>query len=423
MPRIVVWVALSGRARLGRAGLAAAAAVGLVTACTQAAAPRQAPASPAARSASPSSPAPAAVMARYLDGLTAAGKFSGTVLVARGGQVLIDTGYGLADRATQAANGPGTVFQVGSVTKQFTAMAIAMLAAAGRLRLDGRACDYLPDCPPSWRPVTIAELLTHTSGIANWSSWRLTGPLPGEAADPIAAIVTQAQREPLASRPGTRASYSNPGYVVLGDIIQRVSGMSYAAFLRTRIFTPLGMASTGVYQGGATQRGHALGYLASGAVAPAVLTGYSSAAGAIYSTVGDLDRWDHALITGTPRLIPPPATGADSHRARPLPLPVLPAVRRPRLRLRLVCGRHRRRQADQPLWLSARVLGLQRLLPRPRHHRGDLVQPGHRQHQRHLRPAEPARHSALSTAAVPDGQLAMPMACLIVSGWPSALSM
>lgn len=245
-------------------------------------------------------------MARYLDGLTAAGKFSGTVLVARGGQVLIDTGYGLADRATQAANGPGTVFQVGSVTKQFTAMAIAMLAAAGRLRLDGRACDYLPGCPPSWRPVTIAELLTHTSGIANWSSWRLTGPLPGEAADPIAAIVTQAQREPLASRPGTRASYSNPGYVVLGDIIQRVSGMSYAAFLRTRIFTPLGMASTGVYQGGATQRGHALGYLASGAVAPAVLTGYSSAAGAIYSTVGDLDRWDHALITGTPRLIPPP---------------------------------------------------------------------------------------------------------------------
>lgn len=279
-------------------------AVSLVTACTQAAVPRPVSASSAARPASPSPPAAAAVIARYLGRLAAAGKFSGTVLVARGGRVLINTGYGLADRATRAANGPGTIFQIGSVTKQFTAMAIAILASQGRLRLDDRACAYVPHCPPSWRRITIAELLTHTSGIADWSSWRLTGPLPGENADPIEAIVTQAQREPLAFAPGSSTGYSNPGYVVLGDIIQRASGMSYPAFLRTRIFTPLGMTRTGIYQGGPAGPGHALGYLASGAVAPAVLTGYSSAAGAIYSTTGDLYRWDQALITGVPRLVP-----------------------------------------------------------------------------------------------------------------------
>jgi CubicO group peptidase (beta-lactamase class C family) len=242
-------------------------------------------------------------MARYLDGLASSGQFSGTVLVACGGQVLLDAGYGLADRATRTLNSPATIFQVGSVTKQFTAMAIAILAQQGELRLNGQACDYLPGCPRSWRPITIVELLTHTSGITDWSAWHLTGPLPGELADPIAAIVKQAESEPLAFRPGTQAAYSNPGYVVLGEIIERVSGMSYAAFLHRHIFAPLGMAHTGIYQGPRIGTGHALGYLANGSVAPAHLTADSSAAGAIYSTTGDLYRWDQALITGTPRLV------------------------------------------------------------------------------------------------------------------------
>jgi CubicO group peptidase (beta-lactamase class C family) len=219
--------------------------------------------------------------------------------------LLLDAGYGQSDRATRTANGPATIFQIGSVTKQFTAMAIAILAQQGKLRRAGRACEYLPGCPPSWRPITIVELLTHTSGIADWSTWNLTGPLPGEATDPIAAIVTHAQAEPLAFRPGTQAAYSNPGYVVLGEIIQHVSGMRYAAFLHEHVFAPLGMAHTGVYQGGPLGPGHALGYLAAGSVAPTSLTADSSSAGAIYSTAGDLYRWDQALITGRPRLVAP----------------------------------------------------------------------------------------------------------------------
>jgi CubicO group peptidase (beta-lactamase class C family) len=105
-------------------------------------------------------------MAGYLGGLASSGRFSGTVLIAQDGRVLLDAGYGLADRAARVRNGPGTIFQVGSVTKQFTAMAIAILAARGRLRLAGQACAYLPRCPPAWGPITIAELLDHTSGIA-----------------------------------------------------------------------------------------------------------------------------------------------------------------------------------------------------------------------------------------------------------------
>jgi CubicO group peptidase (beta-lactamase class C family) len=245
-------------------------------------------------------------MARYLERLASSGRFAGTVLVARRGQVLLDSGYGLANRATRTPNGPATIFQVGSVTKQFTAMAIAILAQQGQLRLDGPACDYLPGCPLSWRPITIVELLTHTSGIADWSTWHLTGPLPGEATDPIAAIVTHAESESLAFRPGTQAAYSNPGYVVLGEIIEHVSGISYAAFLHDHVFAPLGMAHTGVFQGQPIGSGHAIGYLTDGSVAPTYLTADSSSAGAIYSTAGDLYRWDQALITGTPRLVAPP---------------------------------------------------------------------------------------------------------------------
>src|SRR5215469_2030939 len=190
-----------------------------------------------------------APMVSYLDGLAASGQFSGTVLVARAGQVLLDAGYGLADRVTRTPNGPATIFQIGSITKQFTAMAVVILAQQRKLRLDEPACDYLPGCPSSWRPITIAELLTHTSGIADWSTWNLTGPLPGEAADPITAIVTHAEAEPLAFQPGTQAAYSNPVHVVLGEIIQHISGVSYAAFLHEHVFAPLGMAHTGVYQG------------------------------------------------------------------------------------------------------------------------------------------------------------------------------
>ena len=285
-----------------RVALSVVIVTGLVSGCEHAVSSPRGPARSGATRSAQTLPG-AAAMERYLAGLTAAGRFSGTVLVARGGHVLLRNGYGLADRATRVPNDPGTVFQIGSVTKQFTAMAIAMLAAQGRLRLTGRACAYLPGCPRSWQPVTIAELLTHTSGIANWSTWHFTK-LPVVHADPIANTVELAELVPLAFRPGTRASYSNPGYVVLGDIVEHVSGMSYANFLRSNIFVPLGMTHTGVYQGQRAGPGYALGYLASGAVAPTVLTAESTAAGAIYSTVGDLYRWDQALITGTPRLVP-----------------------------------------------------------------------------------------------------------------------
>src|SRR5258708_15217425 len=119
-------------------------------------------------------------------------------------------------------------------------------------------------------------------------------------------MVAHPQSQPLAFRPGTRTGYRNAGYVVLGEIIEYVSRMNYAAFLRRHLFAPLAMAHTGVYQGQPIGFGHALGYLADGSVAPAYLTADSSSAGATYSTAIDLYRWDQALITGKPRLVAPP---------------------------------------------------------------------------------------------------------------------
>src|SRR5215471_9493246 len=126
------------------------AVVGLTAGCSHGAGQVPRPALPA-----PGRPAgDAAAMAGYLGRLASSGRFSGTVLVARDGKVLLDAGYGLADRANRVFNGPGTIFQVGSVTKQFTAMAIVILARQGRLHLAGRACAYLPRCPPAWQPIT-----------------------------------------------------------------------------------------------------------------------------------------------------------------------------------------------------------------------------------------------------------------------------
>ena len=143
-------------------------AAGLAAGCSHGGSP-----APQATPPAPRRPAGnATAMAAYLGRLAASGRFTGAVLVARDGRVLLDAGYGLADRAARTPNRPATIFQVGSVTKQFTAMAIAILAQQGQLRLAGAACAYLPSCPPAWRRITITELLTHTSGTP-------TGPAGG----------------------------------------------------------------------------------------------------------------------------------------------------------------------------------------------------------------------------------------------------
>ncbi len=226
-------------------------------------------------------------------------RFSGSILIARDGKVLISKGYGMANYETDVPNTPQTKFRLGSITKQFTALAILMLQERGKLNVQDAVCKYVPDCPAAWQPVTIHHLLTHTSGIWNFTSspdYRKTWTLPSPVADTLARF----RDKPLEFTPGERFNYSNSGYVLLGHLIEKISGQTYEAFLRENIFEPLKMTNTG-YDNPATLLKHrASGYSTrTGALtnAPYLDMSIPHAAGALYSTVEDLYLWDQALDT------------------------------------------------------------------------------------------------------------------------------
>lgn len=226
----------------------------------------------------------------YLKRLVDQGRFSGVVLAAKGGEQLFAQGYGLADRERETPNTPQTRFQIASLTKQFTAMAILMLQADGKLSVDDKLCAHIEPCPEAWAEVTIHHLLTRTAGMPD-SFIDEEGPVAPE--DVIASF----RDKPLKFTPGDHWEYSNTGYMLLGAIIERVSGQSYGDFLQERIFTPLGMADTGYNR---PDEG-ACGYFGKGLAKPANLT-VAFSAGGLSSTVEDLYRWEQALDTDT--LIP-----------------------------------------------------------------------------------------------------------------------
>jgi CubicO group peptidase (beta-lactamase class C family) len=241
------------------------------------------------------------IMAAYLRGLAESGAFSGAVLVASHGQVLLRAGYGLADASHALPNTPETRFRLGSITKQFTAMAVLILQTRGALNVDDPACRYLSDCPLAWQPITIHQLLTHTSGIPNY-----TGTPAFAAQEPFPVtpeeIIAPLRSRPLRFAPGEGYQYSNANYVLLGMIIERVSGQTYEEFLRAAIFAPLGMRDTGLEHAREIIPGRAVGYENPTTEATYLDLSNLFAAGALYSTIDDLYRWDRALAAD--RLIP-----------------------------------------------------------------------------------------------------------------------
>jgi CubicO group peptidase (beta-lactamase class C family) len=242
----------------------------------------------------------------YLNEIVGAGWFQGAVLVARRGTVIFSKGYGLADAARGIPNTAQTRFRLASLTKQFTAMAIMILQAHGRLDVRDSICAHLADCPDAWRPITIHNLLTHTSGLPNYTDfgdYEATQMLPATPDE----LVARFRDQPLLFPPGTQYMYENSDYVLLGQIIERVSGQSYGDFLRAAIFEPLGMRDSGV-DPGAGGEGQAIGYRVAGELAPALDTSTLFAAGSLYSTVEDLYRWDQALYTT--KLLPKPLLDA-----------------------------------------------------------------------------------------------------------------
>src|SRR5687768_12047138 len=166
------------------------------------------------------------------------GTFTGSVLVARGSDVIVSKGYGLANVEWNVASTPTTRFKVASITKQFTAAAILLLEERGKLKIDDLVKTHLPEAPPVWDRITLFHLLTHTAGFPGLQS-------PITSTDgTVAGYITALMPRPLETQPGERFSYTNAGYFVLGHLIQKLTGQSYEAFVRDNFFTPLGMKDT-----------------------------------------------------------------------------------------------------------------------------------------------------------------------------------
>jgi CubicO group peptidase (beta-lactamase class C family) len=228
--------------------------------------------------------------------LTDAGQFSGSVVIAKDGQVLLSKGYGFADREKGIPNTPQTKFRIYKMTKQFTAMAIMMLQEQGKLNVQDTMCAHLAGCPDAWKPITIHQLLTHTSGIPDSTADDTTQ--IGSSA-PLEQMIADQKTRPLDFQPGARFYDDDTDYVLLGKIIEAVSGQSYADFLQNSIFDPLQMSNTGFDP---TRSDLAVGYSDQVSVAQPLNYWVHFSNSGLYSTAEDLYRWDQALYTD--KLVP-----------------------------------------------------------------------------------------------------------------------
>lgn len=276
----------------------------LATLIAATAAAQQPPASGPRRS----EPQLVTALAAHLDTLAAAGRFSGVVVLAKGDTQVFERAVGFSDREAGARNALDTRFNLGSINKAFTAIAIRQLANAGKLALTDTLIQHLPDYPNRdvAERVTIAQLLEHKSGIGGNI---FTAPAGGSRGDlrRTADFLALFAREPLQFEPGTRQQYSNAGYVVLGAVIERLSGMSYYDYVRTNVFEPAGMTSSGSYTRDSLPPNTAIGYTRGGPGAEAqgpvrrnteTLPGRGSSAGGGYSTAEDLLRFARAVREG-----------------------------------------------------------------------------------------------------------------------------
>ncbi len=218
------------------------------------------------------------------------------LLVSREGKTVRAQGFGFANVEHQVPVKPETIFQSGSVGKQFTATAIMMLVEEGKLRLDDPITKFFKDAPPAWKQVTVRHLLSHTGGFTDYPKdfdFR-----KDYTEDQLLNII---EAIPLAFAPGDKWSYSNLGYATLGILIHRVTGKFYGDFLQERIFGPLGMQTTRIIREADIVPDRAAGYrLVEGElknqewVSPSLNT---TADGSLYFSILDLAKWDAALYT------------------------------------------------------------------------------------------------------------------------------
>jgi CubicO group peptidase (beta-lactamase class C family) len=227
-------------------------------------------------------------------------KFNGVVFVARGGKVLLEKGYGYKNFAGKKFNGANGIYQLGSVTKQFTSTVILKLQEQGKLSVQDKLSKYIPGFP-NGNTITIDHMLSHTSGIFNYTNDNRF--LNNESLQHVewSRLISLIESRPLSFTPGTKFEYSNSNYVILGHIIEQVTGKKYEQVVREFIFTPLGMTHSGFDFKNLRDTNKVTGYLSLNKdlqlVAPLVDSSASFAAGAMYSTVEDMYKWDRSLYT------------------------------------------------------------------------------------------------------------------------------
>jgi len=233
---------------------------------------------------------------KYMQAQTNIRGFSGAVLVMKQNKVLLEKGYGLADREWNVANTAETKYRIGSVTKQFTAACILQLVEAGKLSVTDKLSKFYPDFPKG-DSVTIHMLLNHTSGIASYTDVKefMTVATLSLSKD---SMISFFKNKPYNFSPGTKWAYNNSGYFLLGCIIEKLSGLSYSDYLQKNIFDRLEMKNSGVDKLDSVLAMRARGYSRIGKKtinADFISMAWPFSAGVLYSTVGDLYKWDRAL--------------------------------------------------------------------------------------------------------------------------------
>ena len=258
---------------------------------------------------------------RLVDSLAAIDQFSGVVVIARQDAPVLQRAWGMADREAHRANEIGTAFNLGSINKVFTATSIRQLVAAGKIDLDSTLGKYLPDYPNKdvARRVTIRQIMQMRSGIGG----DIFAAPPGKTRASIRHNRDYIQLfvdRPLDFEPGTSQRYSNAGYVVLGAVIERVSGEDYYDYVRRHIYEPAGMSRSGAFPKDSLPANTAIGYTRGGGDNPSPsaplrrntdeLPGRGSAAGGGYATAADLLHFLTGIRSGRVAGAPPAGIGA-----------------------------------------------------------------------------------------------------------------
>ncbi len=236
----------------------------------------------------------------YVRGWVRSGTFTGTVLAARGGRILLCKGYGMADRERGVLNDIGTRYRLGSISKGFTAAAVLLLQERGALSVDDPVSGHLPGLFEG-KGITIRHLLTHTSGLPDYILFPGAFEAFAEATDPDVLLASIAAGD-LEFEPGTKFRYSNSGYVVLGRVVEAASGMTYSEFLRTELFRPAGMSDACCdYEAGLAVGDVSVGYHFTGedyVPVPPWDSSWAAGAGAVCASAVDLYSWSRALARG-----------------------------------------------------------------------------------------------------------------------------